>query len=128
MVKEITALSPNEAAEAALELGFPVVLKGLGSKLTHKTEMGLVHLGLVSKEDVLAAGKKIQASAGNDLEGFLVQPQIDGQREFVVGLFRDPQFGPVIMFGLGGIFTEALQDTTLRLAPLNESEAENHAG
>jgi acyl-CoA synthetase (NDP forming) len=128
VVREITASDLNEATEAASTLGFPVVLKGLGAKLTHKTEMGLVHLGLYSREDVLAAADKIQTSAGKDLEGFLVQPQIDGQREFVAGLFRDPQFGPVIMFGLGGVFTEALRDTTLRLAPINESDAKTMLG
>ena len=63
------------------------------------------------------------AAAGNDLDGFVVQPQIQGKRELVAGLFRDPQFGPVIMFGIGGVFTEAIADVSFRLAPLSEGDA-----
>ena len=115
--------SEKEALEAAEELGFPLVLKGCGWKLTHKSERGLVHLGLRDPEALRSAFRTVRQSGGEGLEGFLLQPQIEGRREFVAGLFRDPQFGPVIMFGLGGVYTEALSDVSFRLAPLKEADA-----
>ncbi|PKN36128.1 MAG: CoA-binding protein [Deltaproteobacteria bacterium HGW-Deltaproteobacteria-19] len=123
VVEESVAADPEEAVRQAHQYGFPVVLKGLGTRLTHKTERGLVRLNLRNKRDVLAAAKAIARSAGEDLEGYLIQPMIRGRREFVAGLFCDPQFGPIVMFGLGGIFTEALGDVVFRLTPLDEAEA-----
>ncbi len=123
VVQEAVAATPEEAAARAEEYGYPVVLKGLGSKLTHKTERGAVRLNLGSKDAVLRAAGEIAAAAGADLEGFLVQPMIRGRREFVAGLFCDSQFGPVVMFGLGGVFTEALGDVTFRVAPFSENDA-----
>jgi len=116
-------LSQNEAVDAADEIGYPVVLKGLGSTLLHKTERNLVHLNLTDPQAVIKAARSITAEAGHELEGLLVQPQIPGKREFVSGLFQDEHFGPVVMFGLGGIFTEILSDISLRLAPLTETDA-----
>jgi acyl-CoA synthetase (NDP forming) len=123
VVPETVASTRDDAVMAAGGFGFPVVLKGLGSKLLHKTEMGLVHLNLEGSDAVLKAADLISERAGEKLEGFLVQPQIKGKREFVAGLFRDKQFGPVVMFGLGGIFTEALSDVTFRVAPITERDA-----
>lgn len=123
VVPEAVVTNDNEAISAAKELGYPVVIKGLGSKLAHKTERGLVHLNLNSSQAIQNAVGAITKAAGDDLEGFLVQPQIQGKRELVAGLFRDPQFGPVIMFGIGGVFTEALADVAFRLAPITESDA-----
>jgi acyl-CoA synthetase (NDP forming) len=123
VVPERVAATPDEAARYAAETGFPVVLKAIGASLLHKTERGLVHLNLVDDQAIRAAADTIAARAGAELEGFLVQPQISGRREFVAGLFRDPQFGPVVMFGLGGVLTEALADICFRLAPLNEEDA-----
>ncbi len=123
-VKEVVAADPDEAVRTADELGYPVVLKGLGAKLTHKTELGLVHLSLAGPDEARKAADEITAAAGADLEGFLVQPMVSGRREFVAGLFRDDQFGPVVMFGLGGILTEALDDVVFRLAPISEARAE----
>ena len=122
VVEEKIADSPENAAELAVETGFPVVLKGLGESLTHKSEMGLVAVGLNDKEAVSASAKGMQSRAGDALEGFLVQPLVQGDREFVAGLFTDPVFGPVIMFGLGGVFTEALSDVAFRLAPCSEKD------
>jgi len=124
VIHEAVATGPEEAAAKAQDIGFPVVLKGLGSKLTHKTERGLVRLGLNSPDEVRKAARKIAAAAGTDLEGLLVQPQLSGRREFVAGLFHDDQFGPVVMFGLGGVFTEALGDVVFSLAPLDEAQAD----
>ncbi|MGD9226188.1 MAG: acetate--CoA ligase family protein [Desulfobacterales bacterium] len=123
VVPETVVGDYNEAISAAGELGYPVVIKGLGSALAHKTERGLVHLNLSNSQDIQNALKAIIAAAGDDLDGLLVQPQIQGKRELVAGLFRDPQFGPVIMFGIGGVFTEALADVTFRLAPITETDA-----
>ncbi len=125
VVKEISAKTPADAVASAKSLGFPVVLKGLGKKLLHKTESRLVHLNLHDAASVQAAAKEIEKNAGDKLEGFLVQPFVSGKREFVAGLFRDHQYGPIVMFGLGGIFTEALSDVSLRLAPLTESDVED---
>lgn len=121
---ERTVARREEVAAAADELGYPVVLKGIGTKLMHKTELGMVHLNLGDHRAVENAAQSIAAGAGRDLEGFLLQPHIKGRREFVAGLFQDPQFGPVVMFGIGGVFTEAFADVAFRLAPLHEADAE----
>jgi acyl-CoA synthetase (NDP forming) len=123
VVKEISAATAADAVAEAKKMGFPVVLKGLGKQLLHKTESRLVHLNLHDGAAVEAAAREIEKNAGDRLEGFLVQPFVSGKREFVAGMFRDSQYGPVVMFGLGGIFTEALSDVSFRLAPLSESDA-----
>lgn len=123
VVDEAVCVDPDEAATRAEEIGFPVVLKGLGVKLTHKTERGLVRLGLNDPGEIIEAARRMANEAGDDLEGWLVQPQFSGRRELVAGLFRDEQFGPVVMFGLGGIFTEALNDVVFKVAPFNEAHA-----
>lgn len=122
VVSETRADSPQAAGRAAVATGFPVVLKAVGSQILHKTESGLVRVGLKNEADVAAAARQMAAAAGNRIEAFLVQPQIQGQREFVAGLFRDPLFGPVLMFGLGGIFTEALNDAVFKIAPLTPAD------
>ncbi|MFH1977119.1 MAG: acetate--CoA ligase family protein [Pseudomonadota bacterium] len=124
VTEERTATNSAEAVNAAIGIGFPVVLKGLGSSILHKTEMGLVHLNLKDSVAVKEAALTIEKNAGDKLEGFLVQPQLNGKREFVTGMFRDPHFGPVIMFGIGGIFTEAFSDVSFRIAPVTENDAE----
>ncbi len=125
VINEFVAQTPEDAVKYGRAFGYPVVLKGLGSKLTHKTDRGLVHLNLKDDQAVLEAAQAVTRSAGEDLEGFLISPMVKGRREFVAGMFCDPQFGPVIMFGLGGIFTEALSDVVFRLAPIDEREAES---
>ncbi len=125
VISERVAATADDAVIAAEKTGFPIVLKGLGSKLLHKTEMGLVYLNLRDAQDVQSAAKSIRTGAGNDLEGFLVQPYVNAKREWIAGLFHDAQFGPVIMFGAGGILTEAVSDIAFRLAPLSQKDAEN---
>jgi len=122
-ITETIATNSHDAVDAARQIGFPVVLKGFGSSLLHKTERGLVHLNLLNPQDVENAAQFITAEAKADLEGFIIQPHIKGRREFVAGLFQDCQFGPVIMFGIGGVFTEAFADVAFRLAPLTENDA-----
>ena len=123
VVQEVVVKDAQEAISVANELGYPLVIKGLGAKLAHKTERGLVRLNLNTPREIQEALEAIRASAADDLEGFLVQPQIQGKRELVAGLFRDPQFGPVVMFGIGGVFTEAFADISFRLAPITEIDA-----
>lgn len=124
VVHEEVATDANHAAQVADKLGFPIVLKGNGSKLTHKSDRGLVRLGLSDAVQVRIAAEEIASAAGDDLEGFLLQPMLAGGREFVAGLIRDPMFGPIVMFGLGGTFTEALDDVVFRGAPIDKMEAE----
>jgi acyl-CoA synthetase (NDP forming) len=123
VVREVVANGAAEAVAGARDIGFPVVLKGLGSTLLHKTERGLVHLNLTNKQAVERAVRAIEHEAKAELEGILVQPFLTGKREFVAGLSRDPVFGPIIMFGIGGIFTEALKDFALGIAPLSVHDA-----
>jgi acyl-CoA synthetase (NDP forming) len=120
VVKEQRVGNSDEAVDAAVGMGFPVVLKAMGGSLTHKTELGLVRVGLASETEVREAADALTALAGDQLEALLVQPMVKGKRELVAGMFRDPQFGPVIMFGLGGVFTEALDDVVFRIAPLGD--------
>lgn len=128
VVADRIATTAGEAETLARDAGFPVVLKGLGSRLTHKTERGLVKTGLHTAEAVREAFEAIRTAGGGDWEGCLVQPMIKGRREFAAGLMHDPQFGPVVMFGLGGIFTEAIGDVVFRIAPIEESEARRMTG
>jgi acyl-CoA synthetase (NDP forming) len=123
VVDEHIAATPDEAAKAAAGVGFPVALKALGAGLSHKTERNLVSLNLHSAKEVQAEAARMALEAGRELEGYLVQPMLPGRREFVAGLFHDKQFGPVVLFGLGGVFTEALEDAVFRLAPLSRFQA-----
>ncbi len=123
--KETAAAADEDAAvRAADDIGYPVAVKGLGADLLHKTEAGLVRLNLADSSSVAVACRRIREKAGKFLEGFLVQPMFSGRRELLAGLFHDPLFGPVVMVGVGGIFTEAFSDVSMRLAPLTESDAE----
>lgn len=123
VTKEFIAKSLDEAKKFAQEIGYPVVLKGHSSKLTHKTELNMIELNLKDASAVETAYTALEERGKGELEGVLVQPMIKGEREFVAGLIRDPQFGPCVMFGLGGIFTEVLKDVTFRVAPLEKRDA-----
>ncbi|PKN18743.1 MAG: carboxylate--amine ligase [Deltaproteobacteria bacterium HGW-Deltaproteobacteria-6] len=121
--RERLACSRDEAVEYANNIGYPVVLKGCSDKAAHKTEMGLVKLKLGSAGEVAKAYDEITGK-GLDLDGVLVCEMVQGDREFVLGLSHDPQFGPCVMFGIGGIFTEAIKDVTFRVAPITERDAQ----
>lgn len=123
VVPEAIAGDAQQAVELAGRIGFPVALKGLGANLTHKTERGLVRIDLHCAEAVRAAFTEVRSAAGRDWEGCLLQPMVRGRREFVAGVTRDPQFGPVVMFGLGGIFAEAIGDVVFRIAPVDRNQA-----
>ncbi|MBI5895135.1 MAG: acetate--CoA ligase family protein [Desulfobacterales bacterium] len=122
VVAEAVVRTAPEAVRQAALFGFPVVMKGLGARLTHKSDRGLVALDLRSEAEVGEAFARIRDAAGSDWEGCLVQALVPGRREFAAGFFRDPQFGPVVMFGLGGIFAEAFEDVVFRMPPLSRAE------
>ncbi len=122
------ATTPEEAATAAAELGFPVVMKILSPDIIHKTDVGGVRLNLASAEAVRAAAEDMLAAVAARvpdarLEGVLLAPMISGGVETILGVHVDPIFGPAVMFGLGGIFVEVLKDVTFRIAPFDTDEA-----
>ena len=121
--KGILAQNLEEVKKAAESIGYPVVLKACSPEVSHKTESGLVAVDLRNEADLEHAFQKISGSSPAKGGGFLVQEMIKGERELVMGMIRDPQFGPCVMFGLGGIFTEILGDVTFRPAPLSEADA-----
>lgn len=125
VVEEQREIDVTRILKACQKTGFPVVIKGIGATILHKTESGLVRVGLNTKDQVRDAVKEMKASAKNNIEAFLIQPVISGKREFVAGMFKDPQFGPVIVFGLGGVLTEALKDIVFKVAPLNDVDMED---
>jgi acetyl-CoA synthetase (ADP-forming) len=118
--------SPAEAVEAATAIGFPVVAKLCGDAIAHKTERGLVRLGLGDAAAVEAAATELLAAARpEDGEvGVLVAPMVRGARELIAGLHRDPQFGLTVMLGLGGILAEAVGRVAFRMVPLERVDAE----
>lgn len=115
----------EEAAAAALEMGLPVAMKLLAPGLPHKSDVGGVILGLGTEGDVREGYRRIAGVAESlGLDGeVLVQRMEPPGREVIVGLTRDPNFGPVVMFGLGGIFVEVLRDVAFRVAPIDLEEA-----
>jgi succinyl-CoA synthetase beta subunit len=117
----------EDAVQAASDLGFPVALKLCGRKIAHKTERGLVRLKLHDADAVRAAAEALLAARRPD-DGdarILVCRMVSGRREVIAGLVRDPQFGPCVMLGLGGIFAEALGDVAFAAAPLARGDAED---
>jgi len=125
VVGEQTASTADDAVAAAERLGFPVVAKLCGAAIAHKTERGLVRLGLRDADAVRAAATELLAAARPD-DGaveVLVAPMVRGTRELIAGLLCDPQFGPCVMLGVGGVLAEAVGDVVFRLAPITERDA-----
>jgi len=129
VTRETLVRTPSEAAAAANRIGYPVALKASLPGEAHKTERGLVALGLDGERALRAALGTLRARAGAGFRGeFLVQEMVRGSRELVLGMVRDPQFGPCVMFGLGGIFAEILGDVVFRVAPLGRADAAEMLG
>lgn len=118
-VPERHAGNAEEAVRAAAEIGYPVVLKADSPEITHKTEAGAVQLDLRDAQALRAACAAMTVAK----DRFLVQPMLSGGVELVVGTKRDPQFGPVLLVGLGGVLVEIMRDTALSLAPVGKAEA-----
>jgi acetyl-CoA synthetase (ADP-forming) len=125
--REWLANSPHEAVEAAERIGYPVALKLCGRGIAHKTERHLVRLDLTGEELVHDHAEELLAHRNADEQDaqLLVCPMLQGRREVIAGLVRDPQFGPCVMLGLGGIFAEALHDVAFAVAPLAPGDADD---
>lgn len=123
VTKEVVVTDIGDLENAAESIGFPLVMKGSSAEIAHKTEKGLIAIDIRNLDEAKAAFNDIQSKMDTAEKEVLVQEMVKGQRELVVGLNRDPQFGPCVMFGLGGIFTEILKDVAFRVAPLEEKDA-----
>jgi acetate---CoA ligase (ADP-forming) len=132
VTRDVLATSAAEAARAAAVIGFPVVLKASSGSLPHKSDLGLVRMGLASARDVRDAYREIasaaEAAAPGDVEGVLVAEMVTGGVETVVGVVRDELFGPAVMFGLGGLPVEVLGDVTFRVPPFTRADASRMLG
>jgi len=123
------ATSVEEAVEIANKIGYPVVLKIVSPDIVHKSDVGGVILNLNKSEEVREAFKRIMSNVKEKapnarITGVLVQEMIPQDLEVIVGATRDPIFGPVVMFGLGGVFVEVLRDVSFRVVPITEKDAE----
>lgn len=123
VTREILTSSVSEALAAAGDIGFPVVLKGSSAELAHKSEANVIRLDLRGEDELVEAYGQIETAAPHALDGILVQEMVRGERQLAVGLIRDNQFGPCVMFGLGGIYAEILSDAAFRIAPLSRRDA-----
>jgi len=123
VTREIIIQKDNDVISAAHEIGYPVVMKGCSPEITHKTEKDLIRTDIRDDKEALDTFNDIMAGMNGSHGAILIQEMIKGKRELVIGLIRDPQFGPCVMFGLGGIFTEILKDVSFRLAPLEKRDA-----
>jgi acetyl-CoA synthetase (ADP-forming) len=124
--QERLAATAADAARAADEIGYPVVVKLCGTAIAHKTERGLVRLGISNRADAEAAAREVLGAArpeDGDVK-VLVAPMLRGSRELIAGLSRDPQFGMTVMLGVGGILAETIADVTFRLVPIDRVDAE----
>lgn len=122
---EVSIGARGEADAAAERVGFPLAAKLCGQGIAHKTERGLVRLGIANAADLAAAVDDL-FSAATPADGdvsVLIAPMIAGNRELICGMSIDPTFGPTVMVGIGGIMAEALADVAVRLCPLSRADA-----
>jgi acetyltransferase len=120
--------SATEAADFAEECGYPVVVKLMSPTISHKSDYGGVVVDLRSKDEVVNAVQSIEekiAAADEEIvvDGFLVQQMVRGGKETILGVATDPVFGPLVMFGMGGIYVEVLKDVSFRLTPITDHDA-----
>lgn len=123
VVNEILTENIEDLLIAVRKIGYPLVLKGCSPEIAHKTEKGLIRMDIRDDEEAKAAFDEIFSRMDGSGNAVLVQEMIKGKRELVAGMTRDAQFGPCVMFGLGGIFTEILKDISFRVAPLEKRDA-----
>ena len=126
VLDERTAADADTAVGAADAIGYPVVLKLCGDTIAHKTERGLVRLGLRDAGAVREAATALlaAATAADGAVELLVAPMASGTRELIAGLVRDPQFGACVMLGVGGVLAEAVGDVAFRVVPLGDLDAD----
>jgi acetyl-CoA synthetase (ADP-forming) len=128
-LKSLLAKDEDEAVSKALEIGLPVTLKVSSPDVIHKTETGGIRVSLNDEAEVAQAFREIVGTFTADhpekrLDGIIIQKQGSGL-EVIVGMLKDPQFGPVLMFGLGGVFVEAMRDVSFRLVPIETFDAKD---
>ena len=121
--------SLSEAIKAAQEIGFPVVVKIVSEDIAHKSDAGCVVVGVGDERELEVAYERVVSNALKfnpraTIRGVLVEEMVSKGVEVAVGGLRDPEFGPAVMFGLGGVFIEVLRDVSFRVAPVSEEEAE----
>lgn len=123
VTRELIINSIDDVIPAAHKIGYPIVIKGCSPEIIHKTEKGLIRTDIRNDNEALSAFEDIKTLMNGVNGAVLIQEMIKGKRELLVGLIRDPQFGPCVTFGLGGIFTEILRDVSFRLPPLEKRDA-----
>jgi succinyl-CoA synthetase beta subunit len=121
--REVLVDKPEDLPKALAEIGYPLVIKGCSPLITHKTEKSLVRVDIRNAQEAQAAYEEFISRMEGASKAVLVQEMVKGSRELVVGLIRDAQFGPCVMFGLGGIYTEILRDVSFRVAPIEKKDA-----
>ena len=118
------AVSAEEAVQACEELGYPAVMKVVSPDILHKSDFGGVVVGIRDASAARQAFETVCRSAqGKDFRGAVIYPMIRDAQEVLIGISKDPQFGPVVAFGLGGVYTEIMRDIVLRVAPVDSDEA-----
>jgi len=127
-VKTAFAKTEEEAFRAAEEIGYPLVMKIVSPQLSHKSDVGGIRLSLQKGEDVRAAYREMMEKIPEkrpdaSLEGVQLQQMLSGGKEVIIGMVKDPTFGPMLMFGLGGVYVEILKDVQFAIAPVDEEEA-----
>jgi acetyl-CoA synthetase (ADP-forming) len=130
VTKSVLATTVEEAVNQAKKIGFPIVCKIVSPDILHKSDAGGVKVGIKTLDEtdkvfaeIISNAKRYKSDA--TITGVLIQEMAPQGREVIVGAIRDPQFGPALMFGLGGIFVEVLKDVAFRIAPLSEYDAKN---
>ncbi len=123
VTSEKTAKTLEEAVSAANSIGYPIVLKASGENLQHKTELDLIRLDLKDESQVRLAYKELLSESTIPITEVLIQQMLRGNRELMAGLKRDSQFGPCVVFGLGGVLAEILEDVSIRVAPITTFDA-----
>jgi 4-hydroxybutyryl-CoA synthetase (ADP-forming) len=128
--KSALGTTGQECAKAAAEIGYPIVMKIASPDIIHKSDAGGVKVGIKNEEELRAAFRSITESARKyksdaKIKGVLVQEMVRAAKETILGASQDPTFGPVVMFGLGGIYVEVLKDVVFRVAPINQQEAKD---
>ncbi len=128
LLDERLVRTPDEAGEACHAFGRPVAIKVVSPDIMHKSDVGGVALGITTPQDAVSAVQRMAAALAERapaarVEGYLVSPMLSGGTECIVGIHSDPLFGPVVMFGIGGVLVELVQDVAFAMAPLDEAGA-----
>ncbi|GHS88939.1 CoA-binding protein [Synergistales bacterium] len=118
------AQSEEEAVKQCEEISYPVVIKIVSPQIVHKSDCGGVVLNVQNAQEVRTVFQRMEKiGAGQDFKGIIIYPMLKGGKEVIIGLSRDPSFGPLVAFGMGGVYTEVLKDITFRVAPVSKNEA-----